>query len=243
MTIAPQLVIFDIDATLLAPNQYISPDHVRQGLYDDQLLTFLLTNPEYQVAIASYNHDLYGCGPLHGRRLGRVILDLQHPSGSSYQSVEDDFIQAWAFPTMELMNNRGKNEHIGKILEAYYKKYGRGPSVVFFYDDHIHNVYLAGKNGIRAYWVTAGLSRDNIHTFTTIGNRVQFATDHVCDQLEIFAPYIHKHPQPPNTTPIYSLYLSFDRDIAKSIYTEFLKRIQECGIMIHILTTDLNHIV
>ncbi|KKK72722.1 hypothetical protein LCGC14_2901020, partial [marine sediment metagenome] len=162
-------MIFDIDATLLPPQIYTNPEHVRQGLYDPELLTPFFTNSKYQIAIASFNHDVFGNGPYGGRRLGRVILDLQHPAGSSKQSVEDDFIQAWAFPTMELMDRYGKNEHIRQILNVYRKKYGQSPPAILFYDDNIHNVYLAGKSGIRVYWVTAGLTRNNIHTFTSIG--------------------------------------------------------------------------
>ncbi len=239
----PDLVIFDIDATLLIPSAYHSPEHVREGLYDDQLLILFLANPKYQVAIASFNHDadliIYG-----GRRLGRAILDLQHPTGDSRQNVQDEFIQAWRLPTAQQMEQHGKNEHIRKILQAYHQKYNQHPPKVILYDDCIENVYLAGKNGIHAYWVTTGLTRDNIHTVVPIANRVQFSTQEdqisYCDDLQVFLQYIYKQPHSAYTTPIYSLYLPPDRQAAKSTFAEFLQRAYNCSINIHILTSDLN---
>jgi hypothetical protein len=169
----PDLVIFDIDATLLIPSIYHSPDNVHEGLYDDQLLTLFLANPKYQVALASFNESPTGLLIYGGRRLGRTILDLQHPTGDSRQNVQDEFIQAWQFPTAQQMDRHG-------------------------------------KNGIRAYWVTTGLTRNNIHTFVAIGNRVQFSTQEgqisQCNDLQVFFQYIYKQPQSANTSPVYSTY-------------------------------------
>ena len=255
MTNAPVLLIFDIDKTLLEPQACTTPDQVRQSLYDSKLLTSFF-NPKYQIAIASYNHDIStreasprsvvrfadaapqlapfvgggGHGVYGGRRLGRIILDLQHPSGSSKQAVEDGFIQAWVYPTMELMDRYGKNEHIRRILTIYRKKYGRDPAEIFFYDDLIHNVYLASTSGIRAYWVTAGLTRNNIHRCMPIGNRVKFSIASICNQLKDFIPYIHQHPRKlGDQNPIYSLYLPSDHNTAMKYYIEFLKKVHACG--------------
>ncbi len=243
MTGAPNLVIFDIDTTLLKPNVYQTIDQVSQGLYDKQLLTPFLDNPKYQVAIASYNHDV---NPqyLGGRRLGRAILDLQHPTGSSHHDVEDEFIQAWMLSSLQLVNQHGKNEHISRILDAYRKKYGTVNPMVLLYDDRIENVYLAGKNGIRAYWVTNGLTRENIHTYSQIGNRVQFSIvkgdiSQCVSKLDIFAQYVYKHPHAQNTTPLYSIYLPPHPESAHEVFMEFLRRLQGCGIVIQLIHSDI----
>lgn len=242
----PTLLIFDIDATLLKPGIYIDSEGIRKGLYDDQLLTNLLINPNYQLALASFNHDTKNAGvPIGGRRLGRTILDLQHPSGDSRKNVEDEFIQAWSFSTLELMSKYGKNEHIRRIVDAYHQKYGQSPRVVALYDDNIENVYLASKNGIYSYWVTTGLTRKNINLFTAIGNRVQFSAREnqliKCTLLQVFSPYIHKNRQTANiTSPLYTLYLPPNPENARNVYQEFLQQVRRCGISIHILESDLN---
>ncbi len=246
----PQLIIFDIDATLVRPGTYYTPEQVLQGLYDAKLLTPFLTDPNYQIALASFNHDPYQTEtPYAGRRLGRLILDLQHPAGNSNSCVEDNFIQAWMFQPIQQANQHGKNEHIKLILQAYHDKYGGAPPLVILYDDRIENVYLAGKNGIRAFWVTAGLRRDNIHTFSQIGNRVLFSIregqieQYTDAGLRAFAQYIHKHARLPNNTLVYSLYLPPHRDTAKLWYSEFIACLYRSSIDINVITSDLNYIV
>lgn len=248
----PILLIFDIDATLIHPDIYNTHSDVRKGLYDPELLTPYLTNPnKFQVAIASYNTDLrpYVAPPLGGRRLGRAILDIQHPEQDSRAVVEDEFIQAWMVSTWGEVDTHGKNKHIKLILDAYKQKHGGHPPTVIFYDDQIHNVYLAGKIGIHSFWVTEGVKRDNITRLPKIGNRVQFVFEGnhlaqcVREKLRGILNYITKHPSGKNTTPLYSIYLPMCIDNARIAFAEFRNRAGECGLRIHTIASDINHIV
>src|SRR6185295_14692090 len=129
MSRRPYLLIFDIDGTLLKPDTYYTIEAIRKGLFDDNFLSGFLTDPDYQVAIASFNHDpeITKSPPYGGRRLARIILDLQYPHVYTNHIVEDDFIQAWIFSNFQYAQIYGKNKHIINILNAYKQKYNSDP--------------------------------------------------------------------------------------------------------------------
>jgi hypothetical protein len=168
----PELIIFDIDGTLLKPNIYFSEEQVLNGLYDKELLKTFLSNKKYQVAIASLNTDFFKNDPnkpICGHRLGRTILDLQYPNSKNV--VPDEFIQAWR--NINAMVN-SKEEHLTNIIKAYVKKYFYYPYKIVFYDDQIEQVYIANKLGINGYWVPNGLTRITIDKGIKIRNKVSF---------------------------------------------------------------------
>lgn len=159
------LYIFDIDNTLIKPNNYTSIKQVYNGLYDKTLLTPLFD--KYQIAIASYNNEKMG-GSINGHKLARTILDIQHKNGNSINCVPDEFIQAWIPNSIKEMNKWGKNIHIKLIIQAYIQKWGNPPLQIYFWDDRCENVYLASKLGITAYLVNNGLLSKNIYKCPTV---------------------------------------------------------------------------
>ena len=248
---SPHLIVFDIDATLLKPAVYHNTEEVRKGLYDVNLLTTFLVSSDYQVAIASYNRDVYPkTGPIGGRRLGRLILDLQDPVGDSHISVEDDFIQAWQYKTYEDMEKFGKNKHLQIIIDAYKKKYNIYPKEISFFDDLIHNVYLANKIGVYGYWVTNGLTKNTISSYIRIGLQVFFKVSDenafihfIKNNSGNFSQLIRKKYYQQSPNPIYRLYLPADYNLAKKMYKSFIRKSCEHKIQLGILSSEINNIV
>jgi len=176
----PVLVIFDIDETLLIPDIYSSIAQISKGLYDNKLLSKILINPNYQVAIASFNNNGTEYNPnYNGFKLARAILDIQHPIGDSRTSVPNDFIQAWIFSNITDIQKYGKNVHLQMIKEAFRQKYKEYPITTVLYDDNLLNVYMARLFGISSKWVSTGLTRDNINIFFTIGDRILFKINNI----------------------------------------------------------------
>jgi hypothetical protein len=199
----PKLIIFDIDSTLVRPAEYYTTAEISAGMYDTGVMTYFLASKNHQVAIASFNQDIHnGAAPYGGKRFGRLILDIQHPTGDSAACVEDDFIQAWRYPTMQQLILYGKNDHIKLIIEAYNRKYRRPPAEITLYDDCIENVYLANRIGVTAWWVVGGLRRDNILRLPRISDRFTFTITEgdigECIQrspiLYQMTPYIYRYP-------------------------------------------------
>jgi len=170
----PELLIFDIDNTLLTPSYYMNLNDIRNGLYDLNLLKSFVNSNKYQIGIASLNHDLYESekgAPLFGYRLARAILDSVYLNGNSNSSIEPDFIQAWRnleYP--EFL----KEKHLRKIIHAYFKKYNAYPPRIIYYDDQIEQIHMANKLGIKAYWCPEGLTRNNIDHLIRITEKIQF---------------------------------------------------------------------
>ena len=237
----PILIVFDIDATLIRPSIYHSVEDIKRGLYDDKLLTPFLSDPAYQVALASFNQEEPTTQPIGGRRLGRIILDLQHPYGNSFAQIPDEFIQAWMYPSMEQINKYGKNNHLELIINAYIKKYKTRPAKIIFYDDSIDNVYLARKRGVMSFWVPQGLTLARINNCIQIGHRILFSTNGQIGKcgLQAFVSFIYIHSRLPNTDPVYSFYLFVEKERAQQLYTSFIEYMNKCGINIQILESDL----
>jgi len=241
---SPDLVIFDIDETLIKPNAYTTIEGIKNGMYDNELLKSTIVNPNYQIAIASFNSDI-GQEWIGGRRLGRAILDIQHPRNNSIESVSDDFIQAWVFKTYPEVFEYRKNMHINLILQAYQKKYGTNPPHIYFYDDQIENVYLASKKGVIAYWCNNGLTRLNIRNLIRLGTRIRFATFGILENwynslLINFGQLLRRQPIVTDKGHnIYDIYLALNKDYAKMWWAKFCTVLVQCNVQIIVMDSDL----
>lgn len=230
----PRLLIFDIDATLIRPDYYHSIDQIKKGLYDPTLLTGYLKSTQVQVAIASFNVDTNAETPIGGRRFGRTILDLQAPDGNSRPMVNDEFIQCWRYTDEKMWIQHGKNHHIDNIVDFYRQKYGNDPPMVIFYDDIIENVYSASRRGAFAYWVTDGLTRQNINSLSRIGNCLQFKCQNPPDTNK-YNLTLRRY-----SSDSYVLYLPMSIEASQRIATEFIQYLLGHSIMINIIGYNVN---
>jgi len=238
----PELIIFDIDETLLKPNSYKSIDAISQGLYDNTLLREILTDKRYQVAIASFNTDI-GPQTIGGGRLARAILDINLGGDSSF-SVPDDFIEAWVFRTYPEIFEYRKNVHINRILQAYVNKYGKKPPVTYFYDDQIENVYSANKNGIVGFWCNTGVTSQNLRNFIRLGTIVRFTTFGILENwfnsaLKEFASILRRQPVvTDNGLNVYNIYLPQHKKFAQTWWYSFVEMLKKCKVNFTVVYSD-----
>jgi len=236
------LLIFDIDETLVKTGLYHFPQQVAHAIYDIKLLSTYLSKPEkYQVALASFNNDPGNTPYILGKNLGRLILNICHPTGNSFSCVEDDFIQCWKHSSFYDAKSYCKNMHISNILDSYVKKYMYHPSEVLFFDDMIDNVYNASKYlAVDSYLVKRGLSLATLPNCLQIGTKIELTCDsglENCTQLKSIESRIYKNINKGVTH--YTLYLPTNINLARDMLEKILAVLNCNKLNVKIVQSDI----